>query len=99
MFAGRQCQRSDIQGALVPPFIAVLRRIEAERAVEIGSNLRDAGFRMISVTADTAGFEEILHDLATCGAIDGVLLGASSVSHPDQVRATCSFESWNLDFS
>lgn len=73
------------RNAFPPPFLAVLRHVGVKEAVEIAVVLHHAGFRMISVTADTEGYQEIMHDLSDSSALSGVVLGASSVSDPRQV--------------
>lgn len=78
--------------ACCPPFIAVLRHVKIENAMEISHALCDAGFRMLSVTADTPGFQRILHDLASNRVLldSGVVIGVSSVTRPQQVEAHIS---------
>lgn len=71
--------------AFPPPFLAVLRHVGVKEAVGIAIVLHHAGFRMISVTADTPGYEVIMRDLSDSSALSSVVLGASSVTDPRQV--------------
>lgn len=63
-----------------------MRKVEVEEAVERAAAAFDAGISMVTVTADTPGYPRILR------AIDEVasgllLLGVSSATTPEQVRA------------
>lgn len=68
------------------PFIAVLRNVDVDSALEVVHALCEAGFAMVSVTADTPGFESILRALSSEEALEGLIVGASSVTSPEQVR-------------
>ncbi len=64
--------------------IAVIRAESADEAVEIVSALASGGLRAIEVTFTTPGIEGAL-DEARRRAGAGVLLGAGTVTRPDQV--------------
>lgn len=81
----------DHVGQTPPPLavrwpLAVLRGLELERGEETVVGLYKTGFRMLSVTVDTPGFEEVL---VKCCRLElpGMTIGASSVTTPLQVRS------------
>lgn len=81
----------DHVGQTPPPLavrwpLGVLRGLELERCEETVLGLYEAGFRMLSVTVDTPGFEKVL---VRCCRLElpGVTVGASSVTTPLQVRS------------
>lgn len=73
------------------PFIAVLRNVDRESALEVVHALYEAGFAMVSVTADTPGFEDILRALSSEATFEDLLVGASSVTNPEQVTEIICF--------
>lgn len=73
------------------PFIAVLRNVDRKSALEVVHALYEAGFAMVSVTADTPGFEDILRALSSEATFEGLFVGASSVTSPEQVTEMIRF--------
>ena len=71
-----------------PPFIAVLRDVCLEDALEVVRALREGGFNMVSVTADTPGFVQVLQSIANDDFLEGMVVGVSSVTTPEQVKGT-----------
>lgn len=86
--------RSSVRPSIVSccsPFIAVLRNVDRESAVEVVHALYQAGFCMVSVTADTPGFEDILRALSSEETFEDLIVGASSVTSPEQVAEIMCF--------
>lgn len=79
-----------IESLTSPPFIAVavLRDIKVEDILRMGQVLHRAGFRAMSITADTPGFEHLLRTLhhGRDTWLTEVVFGASSVATPEQVN-------------
>lgn len=71
-----------------PSFIAVLRDVCLEDASEVARALREGGFNMVSVTADTPGFVQVLQSIANDDFLEGMVVGVSSVTTPEQVNGT-----------
>lgn len=84
-FAARPTVRR--QTLSFPPVIAVLRDVKVERVLDVARTVREAGFRMVSVTVDTSGFERIVCAMASDDLLEDVIVGASSVTTPEQVDA------------
>lgn len=71
-----------------PPFIAVLRDVCVEDASGVARAVHAGGFNMVSVTADTPGFARVVQSIADDKLLGGMgmVVGASSVTSPDQVN-------------
>ena len=72
-----------------PPLVAILRGLEANRAVEVGRTLFDAGFRLLEVPLNRPGALEGIASLSAL-ALPGVLVGGGtmlSVADVDAVHA------------
>ena len=59
-----------------------------EDALEVVRALREGGFNMVSVTADTPGFVQVLQSIANDDFLEGMVVGVSSVTTPEQVKGT-----------
>ena len=70
------------------PFVAVLRDVCLEDASEVARVLRASGFNMVSVTADTPSFVQVLQSITNDDFLEDMVVGVSSVTSPEQVKVT-----------
>lgn len=68
------------------PLVAILRGLTPERALDVGSALRDAGFRLIEVPLNSPEPLKSIETLANALGED-CLVGAGTVLNPQQVDA------------
>lgn len=71
-----------------PPFIAVLRDVCLEDASGVARALRAGGFNMVSITADTPGFVQVLQSITNDDFLEGMVVGVSSVTSSEQVNGS-----------
>lgn len=69
-----------------PPLVAILRGLEPSRAVEVGTLLHEAGFRIIEVPLNRPGAIESIERLCRLD-LPGTLIGAGTVLDASQVDA------------
>ena len=69
-----------------PPLVAILRGLEPARAVEVGTLLHEAGFRIIEVPLNRPGAIESIEQLCRLNLPD-TLIGAGTVLDAAQVDA------------
>ena len=75
----------DLQSALARlPFIAILRGIRPEEALDVGQALDDAGWHVIEVPLNSP--KPISSILALAAAFPHLLIGAGTVLEPEQVH-------------
>lgn len=67
------------------PLVAILRGLAPAEALDVGTALFDAGFRIIEVPLNRPGAIECIAQLAR-HAPDGVLVGGGTMLTPDDVR-------------
>lgn len=69
--------------------VAILRHITPAEILPVGEVLAQAGFDVIEVTLNTEGALEMIEMLAKRG-FDGVIVGAGTVTRPEQVPEVAS---------